>query len=166
MSQFTFLASNAPLENVENPHLKRLSVNEAVTQGIERPKMLPDNIDRDKPNVLLWVDDEESIGDLAIFEAKWCKYKSYSPNMEYNSIIQWVYTDERAKQLISYIRKHLETTDSVEIWHICLDSDNEIIGKPENIIIDVNELTVSQLAKYLKNNNDDSRPVRILIKKK
>ena len=159
MSQFTFLASNMPLENLENPHIKMFSINQAIAQGIEMTEFLPDNIDRDKPNVLLWVADEEKLHELTIFETK-----NYSIGMKYNSIAEWVYTAERAEQLISYIRRHLESADSLEIWHVWLDGYNEIIGKPEIVVINIKDLTEDKLAKYLKDNDDDTRPVRIIIK--
>ena len=163
MSQFTFLASNAPLESVKNSHVKRLSVNEAIAMGIDPPDMLPDNIDRDKPGVMLWVDDEENLRDISIHEVQW--YKTYTPGLKYNSIIEWDFTEERAQRLISYMRKHLETADQLELWHVWLDSGNEIIGIPEEVIVAINDLTTDILEKYLKDNHGDDRPVRMIIKR-
>jgi hypothetical protein len=165
MSQFTFLASNAPLANVDNPHVKQLSVNEAAALGIEIPEMLPKNIDRDKPGVMLWVDDEENFGDISIYEAKWCKYETYAEGLAYNSIVEWTFTEERAERLIAYIRKHLETADLLELWHIWLDSDNEIEGIPEIVSLSAGDLTPGLLAKYLKDNHSNDRPFRMIFKR-
>jgi hypothetical protein len=161
MSQFTFLASNSPLASVENPHVKWLSVNEAAALGMEIPQMLPKNLDRDKPGVLLWVDNEENLGDITIYEAEW--YKTYTEGLAYNSIVEWAFTEERAERLIEYIRKHLESTERLEIWHIWLDSDNEISVPPEIVSVAVEDLTTELLAKYLKDNFNEDRPVRIII---
>jgi hypothetical protein len=164
MSQFTFFASNAPLENIENPHAKSVSVNEAIALGMDIPKFMLSDFDRDKPDVLLWTDDDFDLGDITIFEANWCKYPSYSARMKYNSIVEWVYTEERAKQLIAYIKHHLESTDSIEIWHIWLDSGNEIMGQPENVVILMNDLTPLKLAEFLKDDCYESGPVCITVK--
>lgn len=161
MSQFTFLASDVPLDNMENPHVKRLSINEAIALGIEPPDMLPADFDRDKPGVMLWVDDEANLGDISIFEAKW--YKTYTPGLEYNSIIEWDFTAERAQRLISYIHKHLETAARLELWHVWLDSDNEIMGNPEEVIVAISELTTDVLAKHMKDNRGADRPVRMIF---
>lgn len=55
MSLMLYLASNSPLDTVENPHCKRLSVNEALKMGItDIPEhMLASDFDRDLPDVIL-----------------------------------------------------------------------------------------------------------------
>jgi hypothetical protein len=162
LSQFTFLASNAPIKDVRNPHAKTVSLNEAVALGEEVPDIFGDDYDWDKPDVLLWTDEEFDLEDITIFEAKW--FKTYTPGLQYNSIVDWGFSDERAKQLIAYIRKHLETTDTIEIWHIWLDGDNDINGTPEIVSVSCDDLTSDFLACYLKDNHGEDRPVRIIIK--
>ena len=166
MSQFTFLASNSPLASVENPHVKRLSVNEAAALGMEIPKMLPKSIDRDKPDVMFWVDNEENLGDISICEAKWYKYETYAEGLAYNSILEWTFTEERAARLIEYIREHLESSELLEIWHIWLDSDNEICVPPKTVSIPIGSLTTELLAEHLQDNYNEDRPVRIIIEKR
>ena len=58
MSHLICLASDAPLPVLPNPHLKLLSVNEALAQGLEVPKsMLEDpELDPDEPETFLWSD--------------------------------------------------------------------------------------------------------------
>ncbi len=161
MSQFTFLASNSPLASVENPHVKWLSVNEAAALGMEIPKMLPKSIDRDKPNVLLWADNEENFGDITIYEVK--GHKTYIEGFAYNSILEWTFTEERAARLIAYIREHMESLERLEIWHIWLDSDHEICVPPKSVSVSLEGLTTKLLADHLKDNYSEDRPVRIII---
>lgn len=62
MSVFTYIASHYPFKEVENPHVKLLSVNQAVKMGIKvRDFLLEPSFDRDKPNVILWVDDKKKL---------------------------------------------------------------------------------------------------------
>jgi len=57
MSFLTYIASDAPLREVKNPHYRTLSVNEALKIGMEIPEyMLEPEVDRDKPDALLWSD--------------------------------------------------------------------------------------------------------------
>ena len=55
MSLMLYLASNAPLDTVQNPHCRRLSVNEALEMGITNipDHMLAPDFDRDIPDVIL-----------------------------------------------------------------------------------------------------------------
>ena len=55
MSLMLYLASDAPLDTVQNPHCKRLSVNEALEMGItDIPEhLLAPEFDRDIPDVIL-----------------------------------------------------------------------------------------------------------------
>ena len=59
MSMLIYIASDASLEEVQNPHSKTVSVNEALEIGMSVPKfMLEDGFDRDAPGTLLWSDTE------------------------------------------------------------------------------------------------------------
>lgn len=126
MSWFTFISSDYPLEEVENPYIKLLSVNEAMEKGIDLPGFAPflSDIDRDKPGVVLWVEKEESLGEITIRPIDNASYVGSLPgNLKYCSALEWSYSDERAKQLIRYVRKHLELSNEIEIWHIWLNNN-------------------------------------------
>ena len=55
MSVLFYFASDKPLEEIENPHYKYFSVNEALARGIEVPDLVLNStiIDKDKPKVIL-----------------------------------------------------------------------------------------------------------------
>lgn len=59
MSKLLYIAGDYPLKEVKDPHIKTLSVNEALAAGIEVWDMLLENetLDRDKPGVILWMDE-------------------------------------------------------------------------------------------------------------
>ena len=63
MSVFTYIASDYPLKEVENPHIKTLSVNQALEMSIEvHDFLLEPSFDRDEPNVIftwLGIDTDE-----------------------------------------------------------------------------------------------------------
>lgn len=138
MSALLFFSSDYPLEEIENPHYKRFSINEALAFGLELPRLILDSedIDRDKPNIIVWsdlgmekeidpvtrkvvdngVDDDFSINALEDFPDIYTKKK-------YQATLDWdVYSEGRAKRVVEYIRKHMEFADELEIWHVWLSS--------------------------------------------
>ena len=54
MSMMTCLASHTPLETLPNPHMKLLSINEALEQGIHvSDSLLYSDVDYDEPETVL-----------------------------------------------------------------------------------------------------------------
>lgn len=167
MSSFTFISSNSPLEDVENPHIKLFSINEALENGIVAHESLPASgqIDRNKPGVILWIDDEENFGEITIRAFSKTPYESCLTNMEYCSALEWGYSDERAKQLIAYIRKHLEVSDMMEIWHVWL-GDNARTTVPKKHFIHMNDLMPNDLKKMLKHDSYEFPECIIVVRDK
>ena len=137
MSFCLFLASNAPLEALENPHHKTFSINEAKALGIlsQHNPLLSDAIDPDKPDVISYWDYEVTYqngccdGDaddnfglypiIPVEEVHQYTEKNYAVSVE------WHYgTVGRAERILAYIKKAMEHTDSIELWSVWL-SDGE-----------------------------------------
>jgi hypothetical protein len=116
----TFLASDLPLPEVENAHVKQMSVNEAIEKGVSLPDMILNSttIDRDKPGVILWADSEESMDEISIrTEEKVYLGRHDSPletDLEHFATLEWHFTKERAEKLIAYIREHLKKAVKIE----------------------------------------------------
>ena len=68
--------------------------------------------------------------------------KDYT-DKDYGVILEWNYTDGRAKQLIEYIKTALKNTDCVEFWHVWLTDYYEFEDRPyiHKKIIPISELT-------------------------
>ena len=132
MSRLLYIASDYPLPPRHNPHERMLSVNEALALGIsDIPEALfAPGFDRDKPNVILWMDRDVNFNidagtiedgnfddDFALFPAKGhddvCTEKKYAVGIEWHA-----WTQGRAQGVIQYIRKNLAHTNEVEIWNI------------------------------------------------
>ena len=134
MSHLMYLASDCPLEEVENAHYqtKLLSVNEAEAAGIRLPNWLG-GVDRDKPDTVLWQDKdpfeewqrEENGGDgfdddysiLKLSDSVW----EIKTEKKYQAEVAWGrYSEGRARNIIAYIQKHLERAEELEIWSLWL----------------------------------------------
>lgn len=131
MSRLIYIASNAPIAEVKNPHYKTLSVNEALSEGIEVNEVfLSPDYNRDEPDVILWsdieiafdtdagtADDGDFDDDFAILNLGDAADDVYTEK-KYRTYIEWRCTAGRAQNLIDYIRKQFELTDEIELWHI------------------------------------------------
>lgn len=141
MSLMLYLASDAPLDTVQNPHCKRLSVNEALEMGItDIPEhLLAPGFDRDMPDVILWsdinivIDTENGTLDDGGFDDDFEIYDMgdrYGPTeseKEYKVVIECSLTEGRAKNILEYIRAQLQHSNEIELWSIWLgDYDQKI----------------------------------------
>ena len=162
MSILFYLASDKPFEEIENPHYKRFSVNEALSRGIDLPDIVLNSkiIDRDKPNVILWsdldmrkeidpitrkvvdngVDDDFSIRPFDFWS------EIYSTKKYFAELCWDVYSEGRAKHVVEYIRKHMESADEMEIWHVWLTSyETPNVHKTEINLEDVTAETIRMI---------------------
>jgi|LSQX01.1.fsa_nt_gb hypothetical protein len=169
MSVFTYIASDYPLKEVENPHIKTLSVNQALEMGIKvHDFLLEPSFDRDKPNVILWVDDEENFGEISIrtFSRDDLLYDIYTEK-KYLAQLEWKYTKCRAKKLIEYIKDHLNEADEIELWNTWLGIDiDELKPKTKIHHIPVEQLSCSDLQNLFNKGNFDFPECMIVSKTK
>jgi len=170
MSHLICLASDTPLEALPNPHLKLLSVNEALEQGLTVPRcMLEDpELDPDEPGTYLWSDiriefdplsealppEPEDNFDIWPIEGA----DSLQTDCGFLAEIEWSgCTPVRAEMLADYIRRHLEKAESVELWNLWQGSDAEQIRVCREEIR-LAELTPEKLAALCE--KDTVHPVR------
>lgn len=148
MSMMLYLASDEPLDIAQNPHCRRLSVNEALEMGITDipEELLAPGFDRDLPNVILWsdkniiIDTENGTFDDRDFDDDYEIYdmdEHYGPSetqKQYRVVVECDLTPDRAKNVMAYIRAQLEFTDEIEVWSIWLgDYDQKIVFYDANI---------------------------------
>lgn len=148
MSAIIYIASDYPLKEVPNPHLKTLSVNEALAIGMEdiSGQFLEPGFDRNKPDVLLWsdiIDTQRQLDDdFAIWPLDSSTEDIYTEK-PYQVYLEWDYTKDRAEKVIQYIREHLQHTPEVEIWHVWVGDG--VRPKIRNCTIALDEFTADDL---------------------
>lgn len=163
MSSFQFLACDKILEEVNNPHVESISINEATKRNIQIADFILNDpkVNRDEINIMV-CDSEEHLDEL---EIKYDMYYSSEYAKEYSSKqhfseLKWRYTEVRAKQLVDYLIDQLKNVDEIEIWSIWLD-DHEV-GSIRTI--NIQELTIADLA-FLEFGKGFIRPECLIIKK-
>jgi len=133
------LASDTPLDILPNPHLKLLSVNEALAQGLEVPQsMLMDpELDPDEPETFLWsgitIEINPQTGEITPPpEDCWDIWPMDIPapvrsEKQYFAEVEWpCCTPGRAEVLADYIRRHLECAEELELWNLWLGTDADL----------------------------------------
>jgi len=163
MSIFQFLASDKLLEEVKNPYVKFISINEALTCNIKLADFIVNDteIDRNERNIMV-CDSEEHMEEIEINRDMYysSEYAEKYSNKQYFSELHWIYTGTRAKQLVDYLKEQLNNLDEIEVWSIWLDE----YKSPSIKSININELSITDL-EFLNTSNGYEKPKCLIIKR-
>ncbi len=146
MSVGLIIASDGRLEEVKNPYYRTLSIDQALSQGIQVDDSLLDGtVNQDEPDVVLVMDynlivDESGVNDgdaddnYALLDFDGVRHYSKRKNGVY---IEWhYYTKNRAERIVEYIKNALSSTDCVEVWKVWLSDYNPPMVKRVDLHID------------------------------
>lgn len=141
MSEYQFFASDKLLQEVTNPFIKLLSINDMIANNMEIPEyLLKTQKDRDK-KIVLQCDSEEHLDEIEIMNENNVPvgYLKKYTNKKYISSLRWRYTDERAEEIIQYIKEQLKNVDEIELWDTWMD---EKVEEPIVRELKIHDLTV------------------------
>lgn len=163
MSLFQFLASDKLLEEVKNPYVEFISINEALKRNIEVSDLFMNDtkIDKDE-KIILFCDSEEHLEEIEINHDMYysSEYAKEYSKKQYFSELQWRFTEVRAKQLVDYLNEQLKKLDEIEIWSIWLEEHKLASIKS----INASELSITDLA-FLDTSSGYEKPICLIIKK-
>ena len=163
MSSFQFLASHKPLQEVKNPYVEFMSINDAVKRNIALDDFIleDEEIDRDD-KIIMICDSEEHLDEIEISDNMYysSEYAKEYSNKLYFSQLQWRYTKTRAKQIIDYLKQQLEDVNEIEIWDIWLDEYEQADIRS----VHINELTLDDL-RFLDTLSGYEKPTCLIIKR-
>jgi len=163
MSLFQFLASDKLLNEVKNPYIEFISINEALKRNIELNDFMMNDKENNKDDKTIMVcDSEEHLEEIEINHEMYysSEYAEEYSNKQYFSELRWLYSKARAKQLVDYLKEQLKSSDEVEIWSIWLDEHKS----PSIKSININELSIADL-KFLDTSDGYEKPKCLVIKK-
>jgi len=71
-------------------------------------------------------------------------------NKEYGVYLEWNYTDERAENIINYLKEALKNDDTVELWHVWLMDYYEYEDRPiiYHSSISIDDLTTQDIKEF------------------
>lgn len=146
MSVYQFLSSDMPFQNLDNSSIEILSIEEAENRNIPMPNWYSKDMDIScTKKILLYAPNEESLNELQITDDGNSHYAKRYSNKSHHVALQWRYSNERAQQIIEYIREHLISCSEIELWSVWLDREAESVIKRRIIdsltISDINEIT-------------------------
>lgn len=136
MSLYYLFASDTPLKEAKNPYLQLLSVNEAIKKGLDiDTSIFEEGFDYNKPEMILYVEKEENFYYPNIYLVD---KKDYCEEIE--TIKQYIAVLESDGQkaymdvLLSYIKEHLKTSKSIELWKVWIGTSREVFHPTYNKI--------------------------------
>ena len=127
MSSYQFIASNQALPEIENPHVHLYSLNEAVAKGITMDDdLLEMGIDPDEPEVILWYESEELLGEITLRKEEDTDFSEPFTQLPFTYTFEWGgYTEKRAEQLIAYIKENMASGNTIELWDTWINEVEE-----------------------------------------
>lgn len=163
MSIFQFLASDKLLEEVKNPYVKFISINDALTCTIKLEDFITNDteIDRNERNIKVY-DSKEHLEEIEINHHMYysSEYAEKYSKKQYFSELHWRYTGTRAKQLVDYLKEQLNNLDEIEVWSIWLDE----YESPSIKSININELSITDL-EFLNTSKGYEKAKCLIIKR-
>lgn len=154
MSRLYYFASDSILEEQPNPYVKLLSVNQALEMGVEvNLEIFGEDFDKDKPNVILFCEDETQMEYPNIFSINKINFfDDIGTTKQYCTALEWNYSDNTVDVIIKYVREHMKISSELEIWSVWLGyGDNPSMKK---IKCKVDNLTVYKLKDIYKSELD------------
>ena len=133
MSSMTYIASDYPISEIQNPHERSLSINEALEMGLEVPEyLLKNGIDRNWKNAIHWADrsihfdlDNGTVED-GDFEDDYAIIPLYPGRRDihsakkYQSRVECILSIGRAKKFLSYFLicwiTPMKLNSGISIW--------------------------------------------------
>lgn len=160
MSRVCYLASDVPLKEKTNPFVRKYSINEAVRAGINLDLELLEDIDKDKPDTILWAEREEHMEFPTISKAKPYSEAPKSDKKYYANIDGAPEKD--LKGIIEYIRNHMRKTKdvnakSLELWCVWLGADETDLEEKRCRLTDLSEEYLYEIF------TDDDKDYKLVI---
>lgn len=149
MSQYSFIAADYELVELDNTNAKIITVREAIELGIKEHELIAWK-EMDPDDEVLIFDNEEDLGELIVRKEEdlyedicWYTSKSHIYVVEFN------YTEDRGKDLLVYLKNNLKKNHSLEVWTIWLDEKKAIEPKIKNY----NEISLDDIKLMFDSNN-------------
>lgn len=132
MSIYSFIAADYELPEVHNNKKKIITVKEAIELGVKPHDFIPWE-EMDTNSKVLIFDKEEDLYELEILKETECyEDVGWYTNKTYVYLVAFKYTDERANQLLNYLRTNIIGGQELELWQIWLGDKQNIISREYN----------------------------------
>lgn len=150
MSQYSFIAADYELAELDNSKSKIITVREAIELGIEPHELIPwEEIDQD--DEVLIFDEEEDLYELVIRKED----ESYDDVGWYTEkpfiyAVEFQYTDKRGRDFLHYLKENTKKGHSLEVFNIWLGDRQEIRRSFKNI----SNVSIEDIEGLFNHNND------------
>lgn len=155
MSRLYYFASDDVLAEQHNPHVKSLSINQALEMGINvNFEYFGNDFDKDQPGAILFCATEAEFGYPNIFTINKEKfYDDIGTKKQFCVGLQWHYSDDTVEVILQYIQKHLETASEIEVWSVWLGIEDSAINIKKSLC-KLRDLTIDKLIEFYNYDSD------------
>ena len=152
MSQYSFIATDYELPEVDNSKEKIITVSEAIELGIKPHVLMPWEKMNPDGKVMIF-EKEEDLGELVIrkVDVVYDENISWYTTKPFIYSVDFGYTEGRAKELLDYLKKNMIEGYSLELWNIWLDDKKNIKPKYKNY----NGISLSDISEVYDSNNEN-----------
>lgn len=155
MSTIYYFASEEKLEQLDNPYIQSLSVNQALQLGIQVDlECFDETLDCDEPDVILYCSDEQKFGYPSIYELqKEDYYENIGTEKQFCVQLQAdVRSNEVLTIVLEYIQKQKKRCQEIEVWNVWLGEYN-IPHVVKRSFCKIEDVTVEKLKEFYENDN-------------
>ena len=146
MSIFQFFSSDKPLDDLKNPYIKLMSINDMIANDMEVSDLLLRTTKNKDEKIVFHCESEEHLYEIEIKKENniSMSYISKFTGKQYISSLQWRYTDKRAEELVQYIKGQLRHLDEIELWSIWMDEKIDEITYLDLNLKELNPLIIKE----------------------
>lgn len=150
MSLLYLIASDEPLPERENPHIKLLSLNEAIELGVELDPEVAEYIDDpDEPGVIMAGEDEELTDYPSFYDSDMSSYLEGKSEKKYAIEMEGDFAGH-PEVLLDYLKEQLKYTDEIEFWALWIGEDADENNKK------IEEISYQEIEENLIDKIDES----------
>lgn len=122
MSRYYYVCANTMLEDIPNPYLESLSINEALSKGLELDLELLKDVDAHEKGVILYCEKEENFYYPNLFSVDIEDVKNLvNTKMKYALCLECGMVDTYMDDLCTIIENLLKAKGNLELWSIWLN---------------------------------------------
>ena len=163
---FQYMASNAPFREQEDTNLISVRMRDAEALGYKLPDWCTPEFysyEHKKNQRIMLKKDENNNATFRVRSFEYDDFDMLESDKSYFASLRWIDTEEKAEALIQYVKKHLETTDEVELCFL-YQGPEYTAEEIECELVQIDTLLASEVKSFFEDDTLDM-PRRMIVRK-
>ena len=159
---FQYMASDVPFQDKKDENILNIRMRDAVEQGLKLPDWCTPEFysyEHNKNQRIQLKIDENNNATFTVRSFEKDDADIMDTDKAYFASLRWIDTEEKAENLIQYLRYHLQFTDEVELWFLYQGPEYDQI---ECETVQIDDLRADELKDFYDDFTLDS-PRRMIV---